>query len=189
MRVLRSQLVRVRAPVSNSQVFRFLFSLVVAGASAGVLAAGFDSEYEEKRWEEVEAQLPAFPKPESLDSFFVSATTDNKFMVDRDSISVGADGVVRYTLVVLSSSGVQNVSYDGLRCATAERRLYAFGRSDKTWSKARSNQWSKIQENTLNRHHAALFFEFFCPNGNIVRDANEARMALRSGGHPSTVRR
>lgn len=189
MPVLFHQAFRTQVPVRNSQVFRFLFRLAFACISTGVLAAGFDSEYEEKRWEEVEAQLPAFPKPENLDSFFVSATTDNKFMVDRDSITVGSDGVVRYTLVILSLTGVQNVSYDGLRCATAERRLYAFGRSDKTWSKARSNQWVKIQENTLNRHHAALFFEFFCPNGNIVRDADEARMALRSGGHPSTVRR
>lgn len=173
----------------SSPFFRFFLSFVFVSASAGVPAAGFDSEYEEKRWEEIEAQLPAFPKAESLDPFFVSATTDNKFMVDRDSISVGADGVVRFTLVVLSSSGVQNVSYDGLRCSTGERRLYAFGRSDKTWSKARSNQWVKIQESTLNRHHAALYFEYFCANGNSVRDAEEARVALRSGGHPSTARR
>jgi hypothetical protein len=175
--------------VSNSQAFRAFLSFAFMCASTGVLAAGFDSEYEEKRWEEVEAQLPVFPKQDSLDAFFVSAASDNKFMVDRDSISVGVDGVVRYTLVVQSPSGVQNVSYDGLRCATAERRLYAFGRSDKTWSKARSNQWAKIQESTLNRQHAALYFEYFCPNGGIVRDAEEARMALRSGGHPSTMRR
>lgn len=153
------------------------------------MAAGFDSEYEEKRWEEIESQIPAFPSPENLVSFFVSASTDNKFMVDRLSIAVGADGVVRYTLVVTSSSGAQNVSYEGLRCSSGERRLYAFGRSDKTWSKARSNQWVRIEESTLNRHHAALYFEYFCPGGNIVRDADEARMALRAGGHPSTVRR
>lgn len=158
-------------------------------SSSCVLAAGFDSEYEEKRWEEIEAQIPPFPRPDSLVSFYVSASTDNQFMVDRDSISVGADGVVRYTLVVTSSSGAQNVSYEGLRCLSAERRLYAFGRSDKTWSKARSNQWVRIQGSTLNRHHAALFSEYFCPAGNMVRDADEARMVLRSGGHSSTLQR
>lgn len=154
-----------------------------------VQAVEFDSDYEEKRWEEIEAQIPPFPRPESLVSFYVSATTDNKFMVDRESIAVGADGVVRYTLVVTSPSGAQNVSYEGLRCSSAERRLYAFGRSDKTWSRARSNQWVRIQGSTLNRHHAALFSEYFCPGGNAVRDADEARMALRLGGHPSTVQR
>jgi hypothetical protein len=182
-------LFRVWIPVINNQVFRFLLAFVLVAVSARVLAAGFDSEYEEKQWEEIEAQLPDFPKPENLDSFYVSATTDNKFMIDRDSISIGADGVIRYTLVVLSASGAQNVSYDGLRCATGERRLYAFGRADKKWSKARSNQWTKIRESTLNRHHAALYFEYFCPDGIIARDAEEARLALRSGGHPSKKRR
>lgn len=174
---------------SVSKLRQALFLHFLLCASPGLLAAGFDSEYEEKRWEELEAQLPAFPISDNLVPFFVSAATDNKFMVDRESIAVGADGVLRYTLVVKSSSGAQNVSYEGLRCASGERRLYAFGRSDSTWSKTRNNQWVKIQDSTLNRHHAALYFEYFCPGGNIVRDADEARMALRSGGHPSTVRR
>lgn len=168
--------------------FRKCVPLFLLCASQYVLAAGFDSEYEEKRWEEIETQIPAFPSAEGLTSFFVSASTDNKFMVDRESIAVGADGVVRYTLVIASLSGAQNVSYEGLRCSSAERRLYAFGRSDKTWSKARSNQWTRIQESTLNRHHSALYYEYFCPNGIIVRDADEARSALRLGGHPLSPR-
>ena len=167
----------------------FFLPVFLLCASSFVLAAGFDSEYEEKRWEEVEAQIPAFPVAGNLAGFYVSATTDNKFMVDRESISVGADGVVRYTLIVTSPSGAQNVSYEGMRCSTAERRLYAFGRSDKTWSKARGNEWVKIQESTLNRHHAALYSEYFCPGGSAVANAEEVRMALRAGGHPSTVRR
>lgn len=176
-----------RTLISVGNITRLLsFSCVLLCASSCALAAGFDREYEEKRWEEIEAQIPAFPKPENLVSFFVSAASDNKFMIDRESIAVGTDGVVRYTLVVSSPSGVQNVSYEGLRCSSVERRLYAFGRSDKTWSRARGNQWARIQESMLNRHHAAIFHEYFCPGGNIVHDADEARMALRAGGHPST---
>lgn len=168
--------------------FRIFSSLVCVFASQAGFAEGFDSEYEAKRWEEIEAQIPVFPKAENLLPFYVSATTDNKFMIDRESISVGIDGVVRYTLVAVSVSGVQNVSYEGMRCASAERRPYAFGRSDRTWSKARGNQWVKIQESTANRQHAALYAEYFCPIGVTVRDAEEARTALRSGGH-ALVRR
>jgi hypothetical protein len=175
--------------VTDRRVSKFCLRIVFIFLSMGASAAEFDSEYEIKQWEEIESRLPGFPKPENLTPFFVSMTTDNRFMVDRDSISVGTDGVVRYTLVVSSSSGAQNVSYDGLRCSSAERRLYAFGRSDRTWSKARSNQWAKIQESTLNRHHAALYSEYFCPAGSIVRDADDARMALDAGGHPSRLRR
>ncbi|MQY52263.1 CNP1-like family protein [Rhodocyclus gracilis] len=148
-------------------------------------AADFDDDYDVKVWEEIEAKLPAPPKDSSLIAFFVSASSANRFQVDGDSISVGADGVIRYTLVVTSASGVRNVSYEGIRCETAERRLYAFGRADGAWSKARGNMWVKIQNSSLNRQHAALFTEYFCPIGNPVADADEARKALLAGGHPS----
>lgn len=167
--------------------------LVAAGAFVAVglpaEASDFDGDYDVKAWEELQVQLPAAPRSEAFLPVYVSATTENKFQVDADSITVGSDGVVRYSLVIVSASGAQNVSYEGMRCATAERRLYAFGRSDGSWSKARSNRWVKIQESTLNRHHAALFREFFCPEGMTVRDADEARMALRQGGYPATLRR
>lgn len=140
------------------------------------------------KWEELEAQLPAFPKDGNLQSFYVSAATDNRFYIDPLSISVGDDGVVRYTLAVISSAGVKNISFEGMRCETGERRLYAFGRSDGNWSKSRSTQWVRVVEATANRHHSALFQEYFCPGGVIVRSPEEARSALLRGGHPSTSR-
>lgn len=160
-----------------------LLSAPLAGAYAQ--APGFDADYEELIWEEIQPQLPAAPKEAALLPFFVSASTQNRFFVDGDSISVGSDGVVRYALVVVSAAGARNVSYEGIRCDTGERRLYAFGRADGSWSKARGNAWVKIKDSSLNRQHAALYNEYFCPIGNIVRDADEARMALRAGGHPS----
>jgi hypothetical protein len=166
-----------------------LASLALVGVhSAITLAAGFDDDYEVRVWEEIEASLPPPPKESALIPFYVSAVSDNRFLVDGDSISVGADGVIRYTLVVLSSSGARNVSYEGIRCETAERRPYAFGRTDGSWSKARSNSWVRIQNATVNRQYAALFSEYFCPYVIPVSNADEARMALRSGGHPSLRR-
>lgn len=160
-------------------------ALALLASQSAVLAATFDDDYEVKVWEEIEATLPPPPKDSSLIPFYVSAVAVNRFQVDADSISVGGDGVVRFTLVVTSSSGVRNVSYEGIRCETAERRPYAFGRADGSWSKARSNAWVKIQNATVNRQYAALFTEYFCPAASPVNDADEARMALRAGGHPS----
>ena len=108
---------------------RFPCAFVVAMLLAGGVRADFEDDYEVKKWEEVAVQLPASPKESSLQPFYVSATTDNRFWVDLDSVSVGSDGVVRYTLVVRTGTGAKNVSYEGMRCETRERRLYAFGRS------------------------------------------------------------
>jgi len=151
-------------------------------------AESFDNEYEERPWAEIEVQLPAFPEKDKLITFRVGAVTDVNYLIDSNSLSVGSDGVIRYTLVVVSSSGAQNISYEGLRCATAERRYYAFGRSDKTWSKARSNQWVKIQGST-NNHHVELYSNYFCTIGApAIRNADDARRSLRYGGQPAATR-
>lgn len=155
---------------------------------SGRALADSDEDYESRKWAEIDVRFPAPPKQEDLVAFYVSAATDNRFFVDSSSISVGADGVVRYTLVVVTPGGAKNVSFEGMRCETRERRLYAFGRADGTWSKARGNQWERVKEAVSNRHHAALFQEFFCPDGVIVRGADEARSLFRRGGYLSGAR-
>lgn len=150
--------------------------------------ADFEDDYETKQWQEVEVALPAAPKEGNLVSFYVSAATSNRFFIDASTLSVGGDGVVRYVLLVLSPEGGRNVTFEGMRCESRERRIYASGRLDGSWSKARKNEWVRIQDAYANRHHAALFIDYFCPFGNIVRDAAEARNALLQGGHPDNKR-
>lgn len=123
----------------------------------------FDFEFDQdKPWVELQAQLPAYPKEENYLPFFVSATAVNQFFIDALSLSIGEDGVVRYTLIVKSPQGAANVSFEGLRCASGERKLYAFGRSDGVWSKARASKWEDIQYKDINRHHHMLHDDFLC---------------------------
>jgi len=141
--------------------------------------AGFEEDYELKNWREIEVQMPAGPKTENLIPFYVSAATDHKFFIDASSLSVGADGVVRYIMVIQTSGGARNISFEGMRCQTREKRVYAFGRSDGSWSKSRSNQWDTVRQLDVNRQHAALFLEHFCPGGVIVAKVEEALRSLR----------
>ena len=135
----------------------------------------FEYEFdEEKPWAEIEAQLPPYPKEENLLPLYDSAATDNKFYFDAASISTGEDDVVRYTMIVKSSAGAVNVSFEGIRCASRERKLYAFGRKEGSWSRARSAKWEPIRYQDRNRHHHMLYDDFFCPNGIIVKTPQEA---------------
>jgi hypothetical protein len=152
-----------------------------AAAEFGKVDVEFDNE---KPWAETQAQLPPPPREENLLPFFVSAATDNKFFIDAASISVGGDGVVRYTLVVRSSAGASNVSFEGIRCNTGERKLYAFGRSDGTWGQARNSRWERIRYEDRNRHHVVLHNDFFCPDGIIIGSPREAIDALKRGFNP-----
>lgn len=144
----------------------------------------FDFEFEnDKPWVELSAQLPPTPKAENLVEFNVSSATRNRHFVDTASISVGEDKVVRYTVVIDAAGGARNVSFEGLRCATGERRLYAYGHPDGTWSKARNARWEGIKFRSLLSYHKALYEDHFCPDGIKVRDAKEAVRNLRRTAH------
>lgn len=169
-------------------LFRSASLLLVAMLVSATVFADFEEDYESKQWQEIEIQLPAAPKQETLLPFYVSAATENRFFIDGATLTVGSDGVVRYVLLVLTPQGARNVTYEGMRCETRERRIYASGRLDGSWSKARKNEWVRIQDAYANRQHAALFLEYFCPIGNIVQDAAEARNALIKGIHPDNKR-
>ncbi|MCL4472109.1 MAG: CNP1-like family protein [Sulfuricella sp.] len=156
-----------------------LFALPLAASAAE------PGQFEEERsWTEIEAKLPPYPKEENLLPLFVSAASDNKFFVDAVSISVGEDGVARYTMIVKSPAGADNVSFEGIRCATREKKLYAFGRKEGSWSRARVSRWEPIRYQDINRHHHVLYDDFFCPNGIIVKSAQDAVDALRRGFRP-----
>jgi hypothetical protein len=169
-------------------LFRSAFVLLATLLASATVLADFEEDYESKQWQEIEIQLPAAPRQESQLPFYVSAATENRFFVDGSTLSVGKDGVVRYVLLVLTPGGARNVTYEGMRCETRERRIYASGRQDGSWSKARKNEWVRIQDASANRQHAALFLEYFCPFGYIVQDAAEARNALIKGVHPDNKR-
>lgn len=155
-------------------------------AAVGALAQSFEEDFEaEKPWKEIEAQLPPYPRAESLVAFEVSKAIPLRYFVDSESIAPGADGVVRYSLVVRSPSGAENVTFEGMRCTTREGKLYAFGRPDNTWSRNRHAQWEPIEVAVRqSAHQLILFRDFFCPERIMVSSREEAVRALREGMHP-----
>jgi len=80
---------------------------------------------------------------------------------------------VRFTLVITSKTGASNISYEGIRCATEEKKLYATGKPDGSWSPSRRDIWSPISDVGANRQHAALMKDYFC-EGNTIAGKAEA---------------
>lgn len=156
-------------------------ALLTAGSVMSQAPERLNEGFEEnvQPWQEVAVQLPAAPKPENLAEFEVSGTTTLRFAVDLHSISVGDDGVVRYTLVSRSPSGAQGISYEGIRCESYQKKLYAFGQKDGSWTRSRRDQWDPITGTGANRQHAALARDYFCRHkiveGNVREIANRLR--------------
>lgn len=174
--------------MSRRSVVHMLLVTLSACAQSSLSNRPLDDAFDGKPWEIQQAQLPAYPKQGNLVPIYVSPTTTFRFFVDAASVSVGEDGPIRYAMIARSPSGAENLSYEGIRCETLERKLYAFGRPDGTWSKARKPQWAPIGEGQANRQHAALAEDFFCPQGARVRTTEEAVRALRQGSYSGVVR-
>lgn len=162
-----------------------LMGLLLSGGAFAGLGLRDDDDPDAPKWKEEVLQLPAFPQEANLREFYVSATTTHKYYIDAATLSVGKDGVVRYGLVVRTSGGATNITYEGMRCESREYKIYATGHRDGTWTQVRRSAWRPVENKSTNRHHAALSRDYFCPVGNAIDTADEGREALRLGKHPN----
>ena len=166
---------------------KLIQSLVGGGLMAlfcfcGGAHAGFLTDADKDWQEEAEVPFPPAPKEADLHRFYVSATTPNAFFIDMATLSVGQDGVVRFVMVVRSPRGASNITFEGIRCASSQRRLYAIGQADGTWVASRNTAWEGISFNTYNRAQAALAKEYFCDGTTATAiDADEVRRRIEKG--------
>ena len=154
-----------------------------SGLAIGALATTFEADYDDetKEWKEIEAQLPAYPDTKNLLEVRYNAETPHRFFVDPGSVTLGVDGVTRFTSVMRTAGGALNVSYEGMRCETREGKIYAFARKDGTWTRARKPEWKRILLRDLTPHRFVLYRQFFCPSPATPTSPKVALDALRRG--------
>ncbi|NUU02102.1 CNP1-like family protein [Herbaspirillum robiniae] len=150
---------------------RAVLACSLAAACAGTLAQSLDEDFddEEKPWQEIAVQLPPTPQDQNLAEFYLSPNATMKAYVDLNSVSIGGDKVVRYTVVTRTEGGAVNVMYEGMRCETWEKKTYAFGHPDGKWSRSRRDKWQPIRDIGVNRIDGALFRDYFC-DGKMIAD-------------------
>jgi hypothetical protein len=130
-------------------------------------------------WHEVEAPpAPAF----SLDRLIVLDTprTALRFGVAPDSVSVGADGIVRYVVVATGPSGAVNAMYEGIRCNTGEYKVYARHNPGSGWVIAKEPQWQPLQAAAMPRHALTIARTGACVGHGTAMSAGKIVSDLRS---------
>jgi hypothetical protein len=130
----------------------------------------------EEEWKEGEVNLPPFPEKWNLQPFDVAGTGENTYFLDASSISIGADGVVRYSMIVRAPSGTENITFEGIRCEMRQWKPYAYGRPDRTWSPAREAKWDLVQRQEF---RYTLYHEYLCPHGSPSRNPREILSEIR----------
>ena len=137
---------------------------------------------EEKEFKEIEVAMPPFPDESRLLEFQLRRNSANRFYVDRDSISVGSDRVVRFSAVIKSASGALNTSYEGMRCKTSEYKVYAYGIKNGEWTKARDSQWRRIERSSVD-FRFTLYKDYFC-DIEAIAGRNEKDLIANLKGNP-----
>ena len=171
------------AAAAGRLILAAVLGLLLPAAPALAQWEGWDYAYDREitPWAEMQGQIPAYPADQTLIPLDVGAVSAHRFFVDAASVSIGSDGVVRYTLVIRTTGGSTNVSFEGIRCAAREQKYYAIGRSDKTWVRARNPQWRPIAYREVNAQHLTLYNEFMCRGKLMMESAEQIVQALRRG--------
>jgi hypothetical protein len=131
-------------------------------------------------WKEAEAPPPPALRTQNLVPIDMPPGSALRFAVDPASVSVGADGVVRYVVVASSATGAVNAMYEGLRCNTAEVKVYARHNPDSGWVPARNAEWQPLHNRPNSRHSLTIARTGACVGQGPSGNAAEIVRALRT---------
>lgn len=113
-------------------------------------------------WKEGGVTIPPWPVKQNLLEVAVDrANFPFRVFIDQPSLSIGDDGVVRYTLAIISTSGAQNTFFEGILCNKREYRRYAYGSGDR-WHKLADSGWQRITRGGSDGYRYTLYRHYLC---------------------------
>jgi len=156
-----------------TNLFFKTFMVVALIAQSGVLAArswsfndphdSIPDHVEDYVWQEQGVKIPPYPKEDDLlELRFEHPGSRFQFSIDPDAISLGEDGVVRYTLVLRSSSGSKNIMYEGMHCTERQYKTYAWGTRKNQFRRLSKPRWQNIESGRGNWFRHDLWEYYLC---------------------------
>jgi hypothetical protein len=153
---------------------RFALALLGVAFTAHAQLAPLDPD-----WREVEA-----PPAPALDARGLipleTPRSGLRFGVAPASVTLGADGIVRYVVVATGPSGAVNGLYEGIRCNTGEYKVYARHNPGSGWVLARDPQWQPLQSAPMPRHALTIARTGACVGHGTAVSAAKIVSDLRS---------
>lgn len=141
---------------------------------------------EEYIWKEEGSNIPDYPEnAELIEVAGPPAYRNYQYLIDGKGLKVGADGVVRYSIVIRSSSGSDNVMHDGLRCITAEIKNYAYGSTNKEGKKVfiprQQTSWKPVRSTGVDGYSKGLAENYFCDHNGVILTRHEIIQNMKYG--------
>lgn len=146
----------------------FAAALLAASAQAAFFdnSAVEPNEYFEEgpAWKELELALPALPQESDLLKIEFNNASTNEEFIDGKTLDVGKDGIARVSLVSRHRSGTETVTREGIRCSTAQYRIYAIKNGDE-WIAPKASIWRDIPLGRYRTLRSELYTRVLCKDG------------------------
>lgn len=193
----------------NKQLLRFcskniapimslLLSIPLLTGSAAVFADVWDKwdshkqDYQENEgvedfvWKEGSNNLPGYPDNDDLlEVAGPQAYQNYQYLIDAENLIVGADGVVRYSIVIRSSSGADNVMHDGIRCTTNQIKNYAYGSTGmdgkKKFIPKLNAVWRPFRATGITAYGSILASNYYCSHEGFPLKRHEIIQNIKYG--------
>jgi len=157
--------------------FKYVFGLCLVLAIGSVRA---QTPVDAPEWiEEKEPPPPSYSKDRLIPIDMPSYVTQ-RVGVDPDTITVGADGVVRYVVVMRNTSGSVSAAYEGILCSNGEVKTYARSGGAGKWMVVEQPQWKPLTDNVPSRHANAIAKQGGCDGRTASRREDTIRALQRS---------
>lgn len=152
----------------------------ILGFCAFFVATGAWSQTPADAQEWVEAETPPPPvySKDKLIPIEMPPYVTLKVGIDSQTVAVGADGVVRYVVVMRNASGSVNVAYEGILCTNGEVKTYARVSASGSWIMLDKAQWRPMTDNLPSRHAYAIAQQGAC-DGRAAGKREDIVRALR----------
>ncbi len=135
-------------------------------------------------WKEDEVPAPPAYSTSGLIEIEMPRGASVKLGIDPKTISINHDsGIVRYVVVARGPSAL-NASYEGIRCATGEFRVYARQTQGNPWSSAsEDNPWRAMrgQHSVMVQHPFWLARNGICIGTSVRPTVADMVRELKSG--------
>lgn len=123
---------------------------------------GFVGGRESERKEDA-VEFPSWPSEQDLIRVNLSLVEfPYTLLIDEKSFAVGKDRTIRYTAILRSAGGVDNIAYEGISCSRGKVKRYAYG-SRGQFRPVRKPEWRFVRKKGQDRYRNELIDSYFCP--------------------------
>jgi CNP1-like family len=135
--------------------------------------------------EELAPELPTPAPPAfNLQKLIFLPSNSNSALrvgVDPATLVIGTDDVVRYVVVAISQAGNTTAQFEGIRCRSAEAKVYARFNADSQWSLVKEPQWRSLFEPAPSNHTLQLARGGVCASASANTSVARMVEALKGG--------